>query len=192
MTHTLKFTALALMTASLFSPRASAQDLKWGGQFTVSVPQGDNGDAQNLDGKPGFGLGVHVLVDLKNGHALLPRFDYLMYSNGSPDPNHWAPGVALKYRLMMLGADYQYHFHGKPGQGPYVLGGLAYGDMEYKAERGGASITASDKAPVFALGGGYQFSPRLGVEFRYLNATFKPNGVSMSAPSLNATLMVRF
>lgn len=192
MSISLRSLPLSVLILGLISPLASAQDLKWGGQLTLSLPQGDTGNKQNLDGKPGFGLGFHALVDLKNGHAIVPRFDYLMYANGSPDPNHWAPGVELKNRLMMLGVDYQYHFTGKLDQGPYLLGGLAYGDMEYKAEKGGASIAASAKAPVLALGGGYQFSPRVGLELRYLSATFKPNDVSMTAPSLNASLFLRF
>lgn len=192
MIHTLKSTALALVTAGLFAPQASAEDIKWGGQVTVSIPGGKTGDAQHLDGKPGFGLGVHAFIHLKEGHALVPRFDYILYSNSSPDPNHWAPGVELKNRLMLLGADYQYHFAGKPGQGFYALAGLAYGDMQYKLEGHGGSLDYSSSKPVLAVGGGYQFNPKVGLELRYLNASFEPNGVSMSAPSLNATLMVRF
>lgn len=180
---------LALGASLLVPAMASAQDLKFGGQLTLSSPQGDLGKKDALDGKLGYGLGGHLQMDLGKGHTIVPRVDYTMFKRS-------VDGVDLKYNTLTAGADYQYFLGGKANEGCYVGAGLAWASTQFKAEfPGSAEGNHSETKNALQLGAGvgYMFTPTMGAELRYTTATYRSAGESnFKGDTLNASFLVRF
>lgn len=173
---------------------AQAQDVHFGAQATLALPQGDMGKSDYLDGKLGYGLGIHALVPLQGGHALVPRLDYTMYKRsleGDAD---------LKVNVLAIGGDYNYFISEKPGDGFYVLAGLGYSSMKWEISSGPFSINETKGTYYLAAGGGFQFTPNVGVELRYTHAKYTDLGSSISpsikedvtGPAINASVFFRF
>ena len=186
---------LALVATTLLAAGAAqAQDFHPGLQLTVSQPQGDLGDKDQVDMKTGYGAGIHVMIDLKGGHALVPRLDYTMYKN-SQDV---APGISVdtKVNILMLGLDYNYFISHKANQGFYLDAGLGYGSAKFEAGAMGVSFSDTPNAVYVAAGLGYMFNPNVGAELRYTSAKYEPEfaGTKMSAtcPAINASVVFRF
>ena len=119
MKHLTAFT-LALLAVAF----AQAEDTRFGFQATVSKPSGDVGDTDWMDSKLGYGVGLHLLVDLGGGGAIVPRIDYTMYKNDQTIGTFITQDARLK--ILSGGADFHYYFSGEASQGFYVLGGLGY------------------------------------------------------------------
>jgi hypothetical protein len=210
-----KLAILALLTASVLQ----AGDTKYGLQATLSFPQSDLGDTVN--NKMGYGIGAHMLFDLDNGHAIMPRLDYQSYS-GTSD-NFWEFKADTKITAISLGAEYNYFFSGKANQGAYIGGGLNFGnfkiegttteavDLSYYGINATAKATAkaSKSLAYFSICGGYAFTPNITLGLRYWNANvssmeyeFSAGGYtspvketddkSHSGSAIDLSLMIRF
>ena len=231
----MKFSSIALSIASVLACSGlAAQDIHFGGQVTLAKPMGDLGGKEvtvsdpsgvksqfgSLDGKFGYGLGIHALIDLKNGHAIVPKIDYTTFKN-SQDSTVSISGVSMqrtddvKVTAINLGADYNYFLGGKTSEGFYFLGGLGYSSAKLEATRtariSGQALTASDaptKSAFYLQAGlGYFFTPRMGAELRYVQTTYSDVTLAMqfgsepktsykvgdlSAPSIQASFVLRF
>ncbi len=181
--------ALTAITLAAFSGVAQAQDYKFGGQIHISKPQGDLDTI--LDGKVGYGLGAHMLLDLKQGHAIVPRLDYLMFKRSEVVPGFGS--VEVKPSLLSLGADYNYYVSGKTNSGFYLTAGLAYVRGKIEATVPGLGTDSETKSTVgLGLGMGYMFTPNLGAELKYNHAKFTFEGDDLSSPTINASFVFRF
>ncbi len=192
--------ALALLATSSF---AQAEDTRFGLQATVSKPSGDVGNQDWMDGKLGYGIGLHLLVDLGGGAALVPRIDYTIYKNDRTLGGFIKKDANLK--ILSGGADFQYYFSRETTQGFYILGGLGYASGKFESEYSAPLIVlntdGSKGAFYIQAGAGFQFSRNFGVEVRYQSLEFKDVdttflGVTsrqdVSSPSLQASAVVRF
>jgi len=177
---------------------AKADDLKIGFQATLSKPQGDLGNSDWMDGKMGYGVGVHALIDLQNGHAIVPRLDYTMYKRSLTESGI---DFDIKSNILTIGADYNYYVGGKANEGFYVTAGLGYANGEFKIDNAFLPISATKGTLYLAAGAGYMFTPNIGAELRYQSAKFTDVETTVlgetvkgdvSAPSINASLVVRF
>ena len=171
--------ASVAMLAIACVAQAQAQDAKFGIQMTLSKPEGDL--EATMDNKPGIGFGAHVLIDLRHGHAVVPRFDYTRFTR---EIDHAHNNIST----MSLGADYNYYINARVNEGLYLTGGLAFNNI--KAER--KSISETTNTVAFSVGAGYMFTRNIGAELKYNNATYSYDGTDYSAPSINATFMYRF
>jgi len=184
--------ALAAIALTAFSGVAQAQDFKVGAQVTLSKPIGDMGNSDNLDGKFGYGLGLHGVWDLKGGHAIVPRIDYTMYKRSIDSAD-------LKVNDLKIGADYNYYISGKVSEGFYVLGGLGYSSAKWEVSMGPVSVSETKGALHLALGAGYMFTQNVGAELRYAHTKYSDVGADMgfpgqdlTGPSLSASVLFRF
>lgn len=175
-------TRLALLAALLATTGlpATSQEAKFGGQLTLSKPQGDLDTV--VDGKLGYGLGAHVFVGFKDGHALVPRIDYLEHKNSRY-------GFDYTYKTTKLGADYNYFVGKKANEGFFLIAGLSYNSIKGSSS-GGSSETKSNLG--FGAGLGYMFTPHLGGELKYESVSYSNNGSDFKAPTLNLSFLARF
>ena len=143
---------------------ATGAEVDFGIQGSVALPTGAFGDADHLDRKPGFGLGIQAPIDFGDGHVLRPRLEYLGFRRNSGEINYKADS----YLLM---ADYNYHVTGDR-EGVYFLGGLGLHHTRRSVTRPlvGASITGSSSTTGLAynVGLGYAFSRNAALEVKYL------------------------
>jgi len=175
---------LPIMAASLLAAQpVSAQEVRYGFQATIAKPEGDLSTA--MDGQVGFGLGIHALIDLKGGHAILPRLDYTTYK-------HSSNGLDENVKVLSLGADYDYFTGGKANAGFYLLGGLGYASTKDELTFPGGSAQETKGSLYMNLGAGWDFSPHVGVELRYNHSTISESTGSIAVPSLQASLVIRF
>ncbi len=154
----------------------SAQDFRFGGQATLALPQGDLDDL--MDGKVGYGLGAHLFIGLRDGHALVPRIDYTLFkrSEGSMD---------IELTALNLGADYNWFASGKAGEGFYALAGVAFSSGRLEVTGFGSDSEGSLAASV---GAGFMFNRNLGAELRYTHAKYD----DMKAPAIQGSFLFRF
>jgi len=174
-------TALALATVV-----GQAQDVKPGVQFTLSFPQGDLADF--VDDAPGVGIGGHLFIDMKGGHALVPRIDYTAYRKDYYDGEG-------RFSTLSFGLDYNYFLERRANRGLYLAAGAAItrGKVEWRDHYDAYyDVSYNDTALGFSFGGGYRFNPNIGVELKYNTVSFDKYGYSVDAPSLNASLVCRF
>jgi hypothetical protein len=187
---------LGLLALSLAALPLAAQEVRtYGGQVTLAVPTGALSSKEWLDGKPGGGVGVHMLLGFEGGHAIVPRFDYT-YFKKSED------GIDRKVQSYQLGADYNYFFSKQVNSGPYVGGGLGMAATKFELDGRGSSANDTPVTAYTAASAGWMFTPHIGAELRYTYSRFKPDVAgyapmgftgkpTVDSPSLNASLIIR-
>jgi hypothetical protein len=163
-----------------------AAETAFGFQVTLSKPESDLDDA--MDGKTGYGLGVHALVPFANGHAIVPRVDYTVYSN-SVDTDR-----EVKFYAATIGADYNYYFSRRAGEGFYLMGGLGFASGKYEYTYDTATNSETKGTLYFQGGLGMAFTPNLGLELKYqhMKFSFEDATEKLATPSLQLSLFVRF
>lgn len=164
---------ILLPTLALLAAPAPAQEVHFGLQAGVIFPMGSsdlNGNTFSakdaVDGKMGFNVGLSVPIDFTGGHTLRPRLDY-SYLSGSADKLFPGFGIDGKVTTTFIGADYLYYIAGK-SEGFYILVGVgaANSKVEFSAAN---SISESKTALGWTVGGGWQFTPLVGAELRYVS-----------------------
>lgn len=185
--------AIAILSGSLLS----AQNVQVGGQLTVSSPQGDFAKKEFLDGKIGYGAGLHVFVPMSGGNAIVPRVDYTMYKRTQK-----VQDVDIDYKIntLMAGVDYEYFTSGKAGEGFYLNLGLGYSSLKWEISTTAGSINETKGTLYLAGGLGYNFGPNAGLELRYVHANYTNLGSSLGStistdrtgPSVNLSFIFRF
>jgi len=172
--------ALALVAAPAF-----AQDAHFGLQGGISMPQSDAKDF--VDSKMGYGLGIHVAFDLKGGHMVRPRLDYVTTSGSI------IAGVDTKVVTTTLGVDYNYYISGKATEGFYLIAGLGFSKTKLEISAPGYGSADDDKtALAMAFGCGYQFTPMVGADLRYTTTEPSDNGVKFKNEAINIGVTFRF
>lgn len=130
------------------------------GQVTVNQPTQDLDTA--MDGKQGFGLGIHWLSQRGLQHTSRTRFDWNVWGQGPA-----VAGVKTQVSNYHLAFDHLYHFDNRD-QGPYLVGGL--GAVRWFSEQ--TSVLGSVRSHTTKLGitagAGWQFTRNLGAEARVL------------------------
>lgn len=191
--------ALALMAASSIH----AGDVRLGFQATVAQPSGDVGNQDWMDSKLGFGVGLHALIDLGGGAALVPRLDYTAYSNDRR-VNALVQEDA-KVRILSGGADFHFYLSGRASEGIYLLGGLGYARGQFNSTYSNSLVSMDaegTKGAIYLQGGvGVNFTPHVGIECRYQSLKFTDVETTflgytaqqdVSCPSIQASLVLRF
>jgi len=191
--------ALALLATSA----VHAEDVKFGIQAIVSQPSGDVGNKDWMDSKLGLGVGLHGIIHLEGGAAIIPRIDYVAYKNDRTIST-WINEDA-KINILSAGADFQYYFSGEVSRGFYILGGLGYARGDFKTSYSSNTITMNvdgTKGALYLQGGvGIHFTPNIGLEARYQSIKFTDVettflGITarqdVSCPSLQASVVFLF
>lgn len=143
-----KVSHLALgLSALVFSGVSlSAQEYSFGGQVSAALPAGPLSSKDWLDGKPGAGIGAHMVIGFQGGHAVVPRIDYTYFKKSES-------GVDRKVQMYQIGADYNYFLHGKVNEGPYLGAGLGFGSAKFELTGHGAFLERHPQLRL-QLGGG--------------------------------------
>jgi len=179
----------------------------FGFQATVARPAGDMTSKDWMDGKYGYGVGVHGLLDLGGGIALVPRIDYTRYKEDQTLTG--TLGLVkeeAKIEILSGGVDLNFYLSGEARKGFYVLGGLGYArgkfERTYNPDAIPGSVAETKSSLYLQAGIGLNFTPNIGLECRYQALKFKNVETSVldvpvsrediNCPSLQATLLVRF
>ena len=144
----------------------SAQDARFGVQGALSFPRQDLADVADT----GLQAGGHALWDFGVGRGLMARADLTSYGQ-----NH-----DFKVRTLAVGADYLYHFEGRP-RGVYALAGLAA--QSFHTSRTGHS--SNDSGLGVDLGAGYDLNRNLGLQARFTTTSL--SSISYDALNLGVT-----
>jgi opacity protein-like surface antigen len=188
-----------LVLLALAGPVSSAAEAHFGGQLTAVWPQSDLGGKGWMDGKVAPSLGVHLLVDMEDGNALVPRLDYTLHSRSLNTVDNLK--ADRKADVWNLGVDYNYFFSGRASEGFYLTAGLGYASAKFQIDDAGETYRPTKGAVAYALGAGYQFNPNLGLEVRYTASRFNDvaygpalarQSVDVNAPALTASLLFRY
>ena len=158
----------------------AAADTSFGLQAGVLMPTGDL--AKLTGDSVGMSIGAHLLVDLGGGHTVRPRLDFASF-----------PGQTgyFKFQSFSGGADYVYFTQAKLNQGYYLVAGAGIAANSYETFE--PLYSRSYNNPYLALGAGYQFNARIGLEFRYLSSRFTDAlGGTSSVNSLGLNGTFRF
>jgi hypothetical protein len=182
MRHTKTAFFLAGLTM-LGASTVQAADTTFGFQLTVASPQSDLD--KYVDGKIGYGAGIHALVDMSDGHAIVPRLDYMSYSRSNDSYD-------AKFSALNIGADYNYYISRRAGEGFYVLAGLGYSSGKFESDYLDYSVDETKGALYLQAGLGYSFTKNFGAELRYQHASYSFEGTDRTAPSIQASFTVRF
>lgn len=169
-----------------------AQEINYGGQLTVSLPGSDLGSRTWLHHRLGAGAGVHALIGLEDGYALVPRFDYSSYEK-----------QPVKVQVLQLGVDLDYFFSARVNEGPFLGGGLQFGAARFELTGDAGSARATPKAPGAAFIAGWMFTQNLGAEWRWGWSKFKPDltgpvpsgypaHATVGAQTMNASFLFRY
>lgn len=173
---------LAVLTM-LGASTMQAADTTFGFQITASKPQSDLDDF--VDGKIGYGGGIHALVDLSNGHGIVPRIDYTVYKESTHN-------LETKFSALNIGADYNYYISQRTGEGFYLLGGLGYSSGKFETSYVTLSSSETKGALYIQAGLGMTFTKNVGAELRYQHVNYSFEGETMFAPSVQASFFLRF
>lgn len=181
---------------------SQAQDVYFGAHIGVTKLMGDMAKEEYLGSKTTFGIGLHDQIHLQEGHAIVPRVDYVKYSR-----SNWAriENLDLKATVLQYGVDYNYYFDGKVETGLYLLGGIGLSYLKWEGTYQSANYSATKNTPYIALGGGYSFTRNLGAELRYVHVSYSglsgatktlgdwlSKTYSLSGPSLQVALIAQF
>jgi hypothetical protein len=190
------YLALGLSALVLSGVSLSAQEYSFGGQVSAAIPAGPLSSKDWLDGKPGAGVGAHMVIGFQGGHAIVPRFDYTYFKKSES-------GVDRKVQMYQIGADYDYFLGGKVNTGPYVGAGLGFGSAKFQLTGLGYSASNTPNSAYGAVQGGWMFTKNLGTELRYTWSRYKPELVefaprgytgkpTVEAPAISASFIFRF
>jgi hypothetical protein len=150
-------------------------------QVTLNQPTQELKTA--LDGKQGFGLGIHWLHRHGIQHTSRTRLDWNVWAQGAA-----VNGVKTQVSNYTLAFDHLYHFD-RRDQGPYLLGGL--GAVRWFTER--ESVLGSARSHTTKLGisagAGWQFNRNLGAETRVLVSSIDR---TYDSTLLQAAVVLRF
>ncbi len=188
--------ALGLSALALSGVSLSAQQYSFGGQVSAAIPTGPLASKDWQDGKLGAGVGLHVVIDLQGGHALVPRLDYSRFKKSES-------GVDRKVQTYQFGVDYNYFLSGKVNQGPYFGAGIGFAHAKFELTGLGDSSSDTASEAYGALEGGWMFTRNLGAELRYTYSPYKPEMAdfaprgytgkpTVNAPGLSASFIFRF
>lgn len=179
-----------------------AQQARFGCQLTISKPQGDLGSSEMLDGKIGFGLGIHTIIEKNNGFGIVPRIDFTRYSRSETYSNgYYNVDNDFSMNNLQLGVDFNIRPGGQPSKGLYFIGGVGYSfakfDQSWTSHGTWSyqSVDASDSKNAFyaALGLGGNVNKSISFELRYIAiSNYSFDGKTISAPSLNVSMMSHF
>jgi len=150
---------LALCALALGLP-LSARSFDVQAQLTVNEPTHDLKTA--MDGKQGYGLGLHWLSRKGIQHTSRTRLDWNVWGQG-PAVN----GVRTQVSNYNLAFDHLYHFDNRD-QGLYLVGGLSA--VRWFTEQESALGTQRSHTTKLGItaGGGWQFTRNIGAEARVL------------------------
>lgn len=180
-------TLLATTGLALVGTGLSAQELRYGLQATVALPTGDIAKKDVLDDSLGYGLGAHMVIGFKGGHAIVPRVDYTHFEKGSP---------TRKLDMFQVGADYNYYFSKVVNQGFYVGAGAGFGMTRFDLKAGALSDKDTPNTAYGAVSAGCMFTSHMGAEVRYTYAKYKPEVFGakpeLSSPAVAASFVYRF
>jgi hypothetical protein len=167
---------LALVAAPAF-----AQEAHFGLQAGLSLPMADLKAKDQADAKMGYTLGLNVGLEFNGGHVVRPRLDYTTH-----DSNY----SGLKITNTAFGVDYNYFVGGKAAQGFFVIGGLGYAKTKVEF----STMNESKSALALAVGGGFQFTPLIGMDLRYTTTkpTFDGTSEAFKNDALNLGVTFRF
>lgn len=188
--------ALGLSALVLSGVSLSAQEFSFGGQVSVVLPAGPVSGKDWLDGKPGAGVGAHMLIGFQGGHAVVPRFDYIYFKKSES-------GLDRKVQMFQIGADYNYFLGGRVNEGPYVGAGLGFGSAKFQLTGLGYSSSDTPYSAYGAVEGGWMFTKNLGAELRYTWSRYKPEVTdfaprgytgkpTIDTPAISASFIFRF
>lgn len=174
------------IAALTFACQASTQNLFMGIQPTLSYTGKGLGIA--TDG-PGGGFSAHLQFNLKNGHAITPRFDYLQYRLNDKT-------FGAKIQNLKVGVDHSYFLGGMPNKGLYVCAGLGVSDIRF-LDRPPKTPAADTKPSLYyAAGLGFMFNKNIGLEMKYDEYKVKvghgQEDTKMSAQTFNTSAVIRF
>ena len=132
---------LGILVLALAGCPLPAQNFFYGGQITASVPGSALGGRDWLHHRVGGGAGIHMLVDLGNGNAVVPRFDYTGYEK-----------KPVKVQIFQLAFDFDRFISERLNDGPYLGGGLQLGSARF--ELAGIQVAGRGlaKTPLLAQG----------------------------------------
>lgn len=180
-----------LPTIAILGSTLPAQDLHFGLQAGLSIPQADVKDL--VDKKMGATGGFNVGLEFLGGHVVRPRLDYT-WDKGTVDE------VDTTNTTLFVGVDYNFFFSGKASEGFYVLASLGYANTKMEFSSGPLSINDNQSAFAWGAGAGYQFTHLMGAEARFTSTRPKDmlsNLVGTSTPeykndTINVALTFRF
>jgi hypothetical protein len=127
----------------------------------------------------GFGLGVQTALEVAPGSVLVPRFDYL---NASDSASYAGPGTIINTNatenLFSLALDYDWFPRGRSDRGFYLLAGLGVAYANVRVSGGSsdgtsASVSKGQTLLYPEVGGGYLFTPHVGLEVVYKAINYK-------------------
>ena len=188
--------ALGLSALALSGGSLSAQEINYGGQVSAALPAGSLSSKDWLDGKPGAGIGAHMVIGFQGGHAIVPRVDYTYFKKSES-------GVDRKVQMYQIGADYNYFLHGKVNEGPYLGAGLGFGSAKFELTGHGYSSSDTPNAVYSSVEGGWMFTKNFGTELRYTWSRYKPEVAdfaprgytgkpTVDSPAISASFIFRF
>lgn len=147
----------------------AAQHADFGLQGGLTFPSGDFTSRVGSD--PSFSYGAQGRFQIRNGHALVVRFDLVDYSGSDAT---FSPAASVKDKLFSFGVEYNYYFSRRVGQGFYLGGGLGYIQKreQYTAPDGyyfdpGTDPSATNERIFFSFGVGYAFNKHLSTFGRF-------------------------
>jgi len=155
----MRVSSVALCALALGLP-LGARSFEVQAQVTVNQPTQDLKTV--MDGKQGFGLGIHGLHRHGIQHTSRTRFDWNVWGQGPA-----VDGVKTQVSNYTLAFDHLYHFNNRD-EGPYILGGL--GAVRWFTERETALVNLRSHTTKLGVsaGAGWQFTRNIGAEARVL------------------------
>lgn len=162
-------TTLALLAVAPLT--LGAQDTT-GFRFGLSLGAAATlGSAKDFNDKPRLDLGLHTVYGLEGGHALRGSLHLL----GTLETKTVTAGKEYKRTLpgLQLMAEYLYYPGGKVAEGFYLSGGAGLDSVTAKVTWPGYETKQTTNRLAPTLGGGYDFTPNLGVSLRYVHGAME-------------------
>jgi hypothetical protein len=143
---------------------ASAADLRFGLQATLTLPQDDLKTL--VDSKAGVGVGMFLDVPLAPAWVLRARLDHLAY------PTYTSPDGSERrtWSTNSLGVEGLWFMGGAP-RGLYLAGGIATNQFRTKVDFHGFHDTGKTSRFGASVGGGYLFTDHWEANLRYSRTT---------------------
>jgi hypothetical protein len=162
---------LLLNAAAMTAPLA-AQVPFFGFQVGASMPvvqlKEDFGSKMALQGT------AFLFLDRYDGHAIKPRLDYVSFREPDFLKDTLGAGHSLKMDVVSLGADYNYYFTQRGGEGFYLLAGLQAVQAHTRWESPGGPLDKKRIGASLAGGLGMVLVPHVGLEARFAGGNLFP------------------